>query len=79
MSDKKWKLVKVVNGLSIVEFDNEYYMEIRNKDTEKWCRKCDLIGTYDASRCYVFVKNNRKCPAQHTEENNHSYFIKGGV
>ena len=79
MSDKRWKLVKVVNGLSIIEFDNEYYIEIKNKDTEKWCRKCDLIGTYETSGCYVFVKNERKCPAQHREENDHSYFIKGGI
>lgn len=79
MADKRWKLVKVVNGLSIVEFDKEHYIEIRNKDRDKWCRKCDLFGTYETSGCYIFVNNKQTCPAQHREEDNHSYFIKGGI
>ena len=86
MDDKRWKFVKVVNGLSIIEFDGECYIEVLNYKHKNYCHKCDLIGTYNDNGCYVFVNNKSRCPAQHNEEHygtklciNHSYFVKGGI
>ena len=79
MADKRWKLIKVINGLTIIEFDNEQYIEIKNNKHSDYCHRCDLFGTYDNDGCYVFMSKKCKCPAQHREEGNHSYFIKGGI
>lgn len=80
MADKRWKFISVVNGLSIIEFDNEQYIEVKNNKHSDYCHRCDLFGTYDDSGCYVFMSNKSKCPAQDREEDcQHSYFIKGGL
>ena len=79
MADKRWKFIEVVNGLSIIEFDGEYYVEIKNNKHSDYCHRCDLFGTYADSGCYVFMNNKSKCPAQNREDLHHSYFIKGGV
>ena len=79
MADKRWKFVKVVNGLSIIEFDGEYYIEVLNHNHKNYCHRCDLIGSYPENGCLVFMTNNHRCPAQHREEHNHSYFVKGGI
>lgn len=79
MADKRWKFVKVVNSLAIIEFDNEQYIEVKNNKHSDYCHRCDLYGTYDDSGCYVFMANKSKCPAQSREDLQHSYFIKGGL
>lgn len=80
MANKRWKFVKVVNGLSIIEFYNEQYIEVKNNKHSDYCHRCDLFGTYGDSGCYVFMNNKSKCPAQDREDSrHHSYFIKGGL
>lgn len=78
MADKRWKFVSVVNGLTIIEFDNEQYIEVKNNKHSHYCHRCDLFGTYDNDGCYVFMSNKSKCPAQNREDPHHSYFIRGG-
>ena len=53
MDDKRWKFISVVNGLTIIEFDNEQYMEVKNNKHSHYCHRCDLFGTYDNDGCYV--------------------------
>lgn len=79
MADKRWKFVKVVNSLAIIEFDNEQYIEVKNNKHIDFCHRCDLYGTYADSGCYVFMANKSECPAQNRKYPYHPYFIKGGI
>lgn len=79
MADKRWKFVSVVNGLAIIEFDNEQYIEVKNNKHSDYCHRCDLFGTYANDGCYVFMSNKSKCPAKNREDPHHSYFVRGGL
>lgn len=58
-TERNFRFVSVVNNLSVIWYDGNYYQEVPMTQTLGACDSCDCLR---GIRCFVFMSNNQVCP-----------------